>query len=165
MNIFDLLVIAVFLFSAFMGWRRGFVWQVVQIVVLLAALYTATYFSQEVGEMLGMKHDVAAVGGFIAIFFVALVAMFVLGYITRTMFHAIGLKGVDALLGTALGGVKALLIMGIVFSWFNSFNLLNGWVSMATIKESLFFTKLVNFAQALNPYLEEMYNGIMAYEF
>lgn len=165
MNIFDLLVIAVFLFSAFMGWRRGFVWQVVQIVVLLAALYTATYFSQEVGEMLGMKHDVAAVGGFIAIFFVALVAMFVLGYITRTMFHAIGLKGVDALLGTALGGVKALLIMGIVFSWFMSFNLLNGWVSMATIKESLFFTKLVNFAQALNPYLEEMYNGIMAYEF
>ena len=164
MNIFDLLVIAVFLFSAFMGWRRGFVWQVVQIVVLLAALYTATYFSQEVGELLGMKHDVAAVGGFIAIFFVALVAMFVLGYITRTMFHAIGLKGVDALLGTALGGVKALLIMGIVFSWFMSFNLLNGWVSKATIEESLFFNKLVNFVHEIAPFFEELYDSLMAYK-
>lgn len=165
MNIFDLLVIVAFLVSAFMGWRRGFVWQVVQIVVLLAAYYAATFFSQEVGEMLGMKHDVAAVGGFIAIFFVALIAMFVLGYITRTMFHAVGLKGIDGLLGTVLGGAKALLILGIVFSWFMSFNLMNGWVSMEMIESSRFYAPLVNFAQAINPYLEELYQTIMAYKF
>lgn len=164
MNIFDLLVIAVFIFSAFMGWRRGFVWQVVQIIVLIVALYASTYLSQEVGELLGMKHDVAAVGGFIAIFFAALLAMFIVGYLTRSMFHAIGLKGVDALLGIVLGGAKALLILGIVFSWFMSFNLIKGWVPLQTIEESLFFTKLVDFAHAIAPSLESLYNSIMEYK-
>lgn len=163
MNIFDLLVLVVLLVSVFMGWRRGLVWQLVQIGVLIVALYVSTFFSQEVGEMLGMEHDIAAVGGFIAIFFAALVAMFVLGHITRSMFHAIGLKVLDAPLGAVLGGAKALLLMGIIFSWFKPFNLLYGWVSLATIEESKSFMPLVEGVQFINPYFEELYNNIMQY--
>lgn len=163
MNLFDLIVYLSVALSLFVGWRRGFVWQVVQLAVLLVAFYTSTFFSGEIGLMLGMQYDMAHVAGFIVIFFVAIVATFVIGYITRSMFQAVGLRLVDSMLGMVLGAVKTLLLLGILFSWFEPFNTIFGWVPQDHLYESQTFRPLTEFIEYLTPYFHDLQDSIIKY--
>lgn len=163
MNLFDLIVYLSVLLSLFIGWRRGLVWQVVQLVVLLVAFYVSTFFSGDIGLMLGFQYDMAHVAGFIVIFFVAIVITFIVGYITRSMFQAIGLRLVDSMLGMVLGAVKTLLLLGILFSWFEPFNTLFGWVPQDAINESRTFHPLTGLIDYLTPYFRELQDSIIQY--
>lgn len=164
MNIFDLVVVLAVIISLFMGWQRGLVWQLVQLAVLVIALYLSTFFSEDIGLLVGAKHDLASIAGFIIIFFVSLVVTFVVGYLTRSMFHAVGLKFVDSFLGMFFGGVKTLLILGVLFSWFEPFNTVFQWVPEQQIEESRTFRPLTEGVDKLTPYFEELKDRATQYE-
>lgn len=164
MNIFDLVVVLSVIISLFMGWQRGLVWQLVQLFVLIVALYISTFFSEDLGLLVGAKHDLAGIVGFIIIFFVSLVVTFILGYTTRSMFHAVGLKYIDSFLGMFFGGVKTLLILGVLFSWFEPFNTVFQWVPEQDIEQSHTFRPLTETVDKLTPYFEELKESVTQYE-
>lgn len=161
MNIFDLIVYIALAWAVFSGWRRGFLLQLLSLVAVVAALYLGVRFGAELGVMLKMEGTTAQIGGFIVIFFVALIAIAILGRLLRGIFKFAGLGLVDTLLGIIFSIVKVGLIVSVLFSWFAMLNHDYKLASQQTIASSKWFEPVAGVVDKLTPYFNELTDKIL----
>jgi membrane protein required for colicin V production len=126
LNILDLLFNAVFFFSVLFGIIRGLVRELLSLGFLIAALFIAFVYYQDMGLLLSgllKKRDLADLAGFL------LLLLLVAGagsLITNVLgkFLVIGpLKGLDRMLGAVFGLLRATLLAGIIIYSFMAFPL------------------------------------------
>lgn len=161
MNIFDLIVYIALAWAVFNGWRRGFLLQLLSLVAVVAALYLGVRFGAELGAMLNMEGTTAQIGGFIVIFFVALIAIAILGRLLRGIFKFAGLGLVDTLLGIIFSIAKVGLIVSVLFSWFAMLNHDYELASQQTIDSSKWFEPVAGAVDKLTPYFNELTDKIL----
>lgn len=114
----DVAIAAVVALSAVFGVLRGFVKEVVSLVIWVTALLLGTFFGAFVGEMMGL--DLAprlqTAVGFAAIFVVVLVAGALLQRLLHGLVESTGLTGTDRMLGLLFGAGRgiAVVVVGLI---------------------------------------------------
>lgn len=112
-NALDWLIIAVSLLSVIIGAFRGLFREVLSLVIWIAALIIATLFAEPTSELLQrwiasdtLRYPVAYGSVFIAVLVTGVLVQKVLGVLV----DATGLTGLDRLLGTVFGIVRAVVL-------------------------------------------------------
>jgi membrane protein required for colicin V production len=113
----DLVVVAVLVFSAVIGFWSGFIWQVVRIITLVACLAVTLFYAPivaaSVPESLGdqaARLEVAAVGVFVT----TLTVCYLISFLFRDLVNALKPQLTDRILGAVFGLLKGALLIAIV---------------------------------------------------
>ena len=119
MTLLDLLVLAVLAFGLVRGLGTGAIRQVAGIFGLLVAFVLSVELMHPVGEMLmesfRISPDVAPLVGFVLVFMVVQLAVYVLVRVVQGIIGALKLSVIDRVFGGAVGAFKAALLLSVVF--------------------------------------------------
>lgn len=161
MNPFDIILYLALAWAVFNGWRRGFLLQMLSLVAVVAALYFAVEYGGEVERILGIEVGVDGVVGFIAIFVISLILISIGAYLLRAVFRFAGLGVADVLLGVLFSVAKVLLIVSVIYAWFDSANKNYEWASRQSIESSRWYEPVKNITTQLTPYFEELTDKLL----
>ena len=161
MNVFDIIVYLALAWALFNGWRRGFLLQMLSLVAVVAALYFAAQYSNELERLAGIEVGVPGLAGFIVIFVGALLLISIAAYLLRAVFRFAGLGMADTLLGMLFSVAKVILIVSVLFSWFASVNKSYDWVAKSTIEQSRWFDPVKGITVKLTPYFEDLADKLL----
>jgi len=117
LNWLDLAFIGVIALSVLIGVIRGFVREVISVLVWVAAFWMGARYSAQVGEYLSpwlASSMLRLVAGFAALFILTLLVGALISYVARLLVGRTGLTGTDRLLGVLFGTLRGLLLVGIV---------------------------------------------------
>lgn len=106
----DLVLLAVIGLSMLFGLMRGFVGVVVSLVAWVLAGWASFHFGARIALMLAGGHGTPSTGqlfaGYGLSFLCVLLVVGVVGWLVRKLVKAVGLSGMDRMLGLALGAVR-----------------------------------------------------------
>lgn len=122
MNIFDIITLIIIVLAIFNGWRKGFISQLCSLAGIIGGIALAIAFGGTVGDMLGIDAAYSKPVGFVVTFIVTGIAMALVAKLLGGLFSAVGLKGLDTILGVALSVIKYALILSVLFVAFEKFN-------------------------------------------
>lgn len=164
----DTIVAFVCAVAAVRGAVKGFAWQIVRTVGLIAALWGAFAWNERVGELIAehVPFIPAAWSDWVALFaiFVGLLLLATwFAWMAKGALKTVKLGGLDRLLGFGAGAVMGLVLVTAVFLIWGSM------VSTSTLKESLstsitvpYMTKVVEVVEPVLPtHLRERWGEIL----
>src|SRR5262249_17017243 len=113
----DMTLLLLFALGAFLGMRRGLIWQVARLVAFGLAIYACIVYHEHVAEWLApyMSEQPPLFHKFLAYavtFLGVVLALFLLTLLVERFVKAVRLKPVDRVLGGVLGLIKAGLLGG-----------------------------------------------------
>lgn len=117
MNWLDYVFIGIIAASAAISLVRGFVREVLSIIVWIAAFWISIHFAGQLASYLGSYLDsptLRLVIAFAGLFIVVLVTGELVSYLASTLVGKTGLSGTDRLLGMVFGGLRGALIVGLL---------------------------------------------------
>ncbi len=132
----DLTVIIITIWSLVLGIRRGLVVQLCHLAGLYIAIVAASRYAPTVGGIFLDDPGKAATAGFALIVAVAMLAVWIIAPLLRSIVVWRPVRQIDALLGGAAGVVTALLVVGTLFSVFDRANLDATSISTETIRNN-----------------------------
>ncbi|MDR1670986.1 MAG: CvpA family protein [Alistipes sp.] len=113
MNWLDIVIILLLLLAVWEGWRKGAVTQILGLGALVAGIFLGWKFGPAIGSWMGLDAPWAMGAGFAAVFVVVIVALVVIGRVTRGLFRIVGLGVFDSVLGVVFSALKM-----AIFVWF-----------------------------------------------
>ncbi len=132
----DLTVIIIAIWSLVLGIRRGLVVQLCHLAGLYIAIVAASRYATTVGGIFLDDPGKATTAGFALIVAVAMLAVWIIAPLLRSIVVWRPVRQIDALLGGAAGVVTALLVVGTLFSVFDRANLDPTSISTETIRNN-----------------------------
>lgn len=121
--IVDIIIVVAAVIALVLGWRKGFIVQLCQLIGLYIAILLAPEFAEEIGAMVSQDPGVAYLAGFGII----IVAVWLLVWIIAPIFRKIllwdFLRKIDSLLGLALSAVAFIIITSVGCSLFSTANI------------------------------------------
>ena len=135
----DVVIVAVIAISALFGLMRGFVREVVALVIWSAAAILSLAFGPPFGQLVAENLDdrLQAALGIGAVFVVILVAGALLQRALHGLIQGTGLSGTDRTLGLVFGGVRgvAVVVLGLIV--LRSFSAESSWWQASQLVEPL----------------------------
>jgi len=118
--ILDIIIVAIILFAAFRGWRKGAITMFVSIIVLVGAILLATAFGTMFGKALGIGPTLLhPVTGFFILFIILLI---IGGILKKWIKPKRGfLAGTDKIFGLIFGVLRAVLLLGLFLAFLRIF--------------------------------------------
>ncbi|MBR6026220.1 MAG: CvpA family protein [Neisseriaceae bacterium] len=117
-NTFDLIALFIFLLFVLISMMKGLVGEVVTLLRWVIGFAAAWLFADFVADFLLLKDslspEIAHISAFIIIFSSVFVVMFFLRKILTKCVTAIGLGGINRLLGGIIGAIKAVILLTII---------------------------------------------------
>lgn len=121
--IIDILFAVLAILSLILGWRKGFVVQLIQLIVLYAAILLAPEFADSVGEIFTDDRSLTYLIGFVAIILVSWVVIRIIAPLFRKILLFGLLKKFDSLFGMVLSFFTMVIIVSVVCSLFVTVNI------------------------------------------
>ena len=143
MSVIDLIVGLLMLWAVFNGWRQGLILQLCSLAGIVLGAWLGIRFGTEAGALLHLDEEFATAGGFLAVFVVVLIAVAIVGRLLRKVFHFAG-----------FGIPDHLLILGLLFSAFESLNKDHTLAEEKTLDRSVCYRPMIRLADSLFPLLE-----------
>jgi membrane protein required for colicin V production len=116
-NMFDVLVVLVVIMGVWMGIRKGGVREVARILGLIIAFIFGMQLMKPIGliivSSLNLSTQIAPVVGFVVVFLGIILAVTIVARLLEAVIGTLMLGPVDRLLGGAIGGLKAILVLSI----------------------------------------------------
>jgi len=145
MNAVDIFIAAVIVVSLLIGWRRGFLREVLSLVSWAVALVAAVRFAEPLGAQFAgviTQQLLQVIAAFTVIFVVVLFAFSYLSHRLCLWLAVSGITGVDRTLGILFGVARGALIVTalLLVAWFMNFG--DPW--FAESKFIPYFTPLAN---------------------
>ena len=137
MSVIDLIVGLLMLWAVFNGWRQGLILQLCSLAGIVLGAWLGIRFGTEAGALLHLDEEVAIVGRLL-----------------RKVFHFAGFGIPDHLLGVAVSAAKTLLVLGLLFSAFESLNKDHTLAEEKTLDRSVCYRPMIRLADSLFPLLE-----------
>jgi len=95
MNIIDIVLLIVFAWFAYQGFKKGFVIELASLVALILGIYAAIYFSSYAEyflvNSLNMDNDYIPVTSFVITFIVVVIVVYALGRILEKLINMVAL--------------------------------------------------------------------------
>jgi membrane protein required for colicin V production len=117
MNWVDIAIVAIVLISAIISLFRGFVREILSLVVWVAALWAAASFARAGAALLEPYtsiETVRLVAGFVGVLVLALLAGGIVNYVLGRLLEKTGLSGPDRLLGVIFGMLRGVAIVAAI---------------------------------------------------
>lgn len=126
MNAVDIFIAALIVVSLLIGWRRGFLREVLSLVSWVAALVAAVRFAEPLGAQFAgviAQELLQVIAAFTLIFVVVLFAFSYLSHRLCLWLAVSGVTGVDRTLGILFGVARGVLIVTalLLVAWFINF--------------------------------------------
>jgi hypothetical protein len=121
--IIDILFAVLAILSLILGWRKGFVVQLIQLIVLYAAILLAPEFADSVGEIFTDDRSLTYLIGFVAIILVSWVVIRIIAPLFRKILLFGLLKKFDSLFGMVLSFFTMVIIVSVIYSLFVTVNI------------------------------------------
>lgn len=121
--IIDILFAVLAILSLILGWRKGFVVQLIQLIVLYAAILLAPEFADSVGEIFTDDRSLTYLIGFVAIILVSWVIIRIIAPLFRKILLFGLLKKFDSLFGMVLSFFTMVIIVSVICSLFVTVNI------------------------------------------
>jgi len=121
--IIDIIIAIVALFALVLGWRRGFVAQLCQLVCLYIAILIAPEFAGEIGASFSDDPGLAYIVGFVIIIVGTWLVVWIIAPLLRKILFWDFLRNVDSLMGAALAVVTLFVITSVGCSLFRTANI------------------------------------------
>ena len=137
--IWDIIIIVLIAFAIYRGWRNGAVAMIVSFLIFIGAIIIATLFGTPFGKMLGL--GASYLHPVIGFFFLFAIIVIIGGFVKRKLSPKQGMfAGLNSLLGAAMGLVRMILLLGLLFSFLRIF----GLPPVDTIRESKGYPMVMN---------------------
>ena len=121
--IIDILFAVLAILSLILGWRKGFVVQLIQLIVLYAAILLAPEFADSVGEIFTDDRSLTYLIGFVVIILVSWVVIRIIAPLFRKILLFGLFKQFDSLFGMVLSFFTMVIIVSVVCSLFVTVNI------------------------------------------
>lgn len=121
--IIDIILIALALIALVVGWRKGFIVQLLQVVGLYVAILFAPDYADAIGKNLSTDPGLAYLIGFGIIILGVWIFVWIIAPLFRKLLLFDFLKKIDSLLGMALSVVAVALITAVLCSLFTTVNI------------------------------------------
>lgn len=121
--IIDIIIAIVALVALVMGWRRGFVVQLCQLVALYIAILIAPEFAGQIGASFSDDPGLAYIIGFVIIIVGTWLVVWIIAPLLRKILFWDFLRNVDSLLGAVLALVAMVVITSVGCSLFRTANI------------------------------------------
>ena len=155
MNLFDILIIVVLGYCMIRGIFRGLIKEVASIAGVLAGFYAAYAYHGAVSPFLSQwitDPAYRSIAAFVIVFCGVFFTITLMGVLIRMMAKAALLGVVDRILGAIFGGVKAVLVITLVYILLVTFSPAGG---MAFIRDSKLAQPVVSTGQVMVELLPE----------
>ena len=151
MNIFDIITIIILILAALAGWRKGFTTQLLSLLSIVGGILLASAYGAEVGAALKIDPVYSKILGYVITFLATALAASLLSRVLSGIFAAMGLGGLDSVLGVALSALKYLLILSVAYIAIERFNNSLGFIEDRHFEESKSFNLVASVSgMALN---------------
>lgn len=161
MNIIDIVLLILFAWFAYQGFKKGFIIELASLVALILGIYAAIYFSNHaeyfLRNSLNMDNDYIPVTSFVITFIVVVIIIYALGRILEKLINLVALGFLNKLAGGIFGILKAVVFISIVMLIFNHYNI--NFISAEKRNDSLFYEPVEEVAPFLWDHLEEIDDG------
>ena len=158
MNTIDLIICIVLAFGAIQGWHKGCIVQVISIAGLFIAVWLGARFGTRVGDLCGVDPQYATPAGFVVVLLATLCISALAGLIVRKIFRFAGFGIADILLGMALGIVKYLILLSVLFTAFDRINADYSIVGKGILSQSDYYRPVADIAGRVFPRIELLSN-------
>jgi membrane protein required for colicin V production len=126
MNLLDLIIAVILLFGAIRGFQRGFFYEAATLVALVAGVFIAILFANIAGtiinELVNWNIQLVKIIAFVIIFVIVVGLIKMLGHLLTKLFKAMLLGFINKLAGFALGLVKWIVLLSILFAVLDFFD-------------------------------------------
>lgn len=119
----DIIIIIAALLSFYVGYRRGFIAQLINLVGLYLAILLAPVLAEPVGSIFFGNEYLAYVAGFFVVLAVAMLLMWFISPIVSKLLFWNPFKGLDAILGGVLNLVVTIIVASSLFAAFDYANI------------------------------------------
>lgn len=153
LNWIDYSILAIIIFSTLISLVRGFVREVLSLIIWIGALWIAYKFAGVVADQFlntfevgGLRYPLA----FFIVFLLVLIIGAILSYAVGRLVYQTGLSGTDRLLGLAFGLARGVLLVGVLLlgAALTNLNQHPAWAQAKILPQ---FSGLVNWLYAMLP--------------
>ena len=141
----DIVIIIIVLLSSAIGLARGFLEELLSLIIWFSAIVLALYFSTDLADMLDTQvgdESVRHAVGFFVVFILVLIAGWVLQWLARQLISKTGLTGTDRFFGFLFGSARGVLVCIVALIALKSFEFEARWWH-----DSIFIPELLAFEQ------------------
>ncbi len=118
MNFFDYLLILIVGLSMVLSIWRGFVREIISLIGLVLAFFTASRLSSEAGTVFDTwisSETITDIAGFILVFVLVMITVALIGTFVRKLVDMADLTATDRTLGVFFGAARGMLLIGLAF--------------------------------------------------
>lgn len=162
MNILDIIILcSVLIPGLILGIKKGFIYQIVTLIALIAGVWLSFNFAEPLGGM-AHKHfpqvgrSIENVMAFILIFMLSYMVICLVGKFIRKISADLVGGWVDKVFGILFSTFKLAVFVGIFVLLFDLLNCKFNFVSEAQLKESVLYDYLLTFSKTVFPYLKSL---------
>ena len=165
MGTYDVLMLLVVLFAAFLGWQKGMVWQIASIAAIVGSYFVAMKFRDQVAQHINLAAPMNTFAAMLVLYLGSSVIIWLIFRIVRKSIYRMKLRDFDRQMGALVGAAKGGLIACLITLF--AVTMLPEQQTQAIIgsRSGYFIARFLNQAQAimpaevqhvLGPYLEKL---------
>lgn len=158
MVVLDIIIAILLVLSIVAGFRRGLVVQLTTLLALVIGVYAAftlsDFVSPYIRQILTVDKMIVNIIAFTLTFIGVWILVYVVGKFVDQVVNAIALGTINRILGSCFSLVKALLILGVLFSIFDGFNSVFLFYPEDALAKSFFYQTIDHLASIVFPYID-----------
>jgi len=159
MEIIDIVIAVPVLWGIFKGYTKGLINELSQFAALVLGCILGSRLSYLLSgflmETFGLGEKVVPVISFAIIFLAVLFGVYLLAKVLTNSAKKVSLGWLNTIGGMVLGGLKFLLILGILIQVIITNDIKGKFISQETRKESILLTPVLSITNFLSPYLKK----------
>lgn len=165
MNILDIIIGLFIAWQLYRGFSKGFIAAVVSLLGLIAGLYCSLRFSDWVGKQLfagsQMGEGSIVLLSFAITFVAALVGVYFIGKLVSGLIKTLQLNLINKIAGAAFGGLKAVLILCVLFGFVTKINQDHWLVKEETFTQSTLYNPVNETSDLIFPIITDFYHAFL----
>lgn len=163
MFVLDLLIVLLLAYGFFKGLKNGFIISLVSLIALIAGAYISLRFSFHIKAFLepqvNWNPNVLTITAFVITFLLVLIGLHLLGKILTKLIDVLALGFLNKLTGALFETAKVLMIILVVFYFFDEINKNTHVISEDRLQKSVFYPCIQKASKVFNPLFQQWFSS------
>jgi membrane protein required for colicin V production len=159
MNYIDIIILIILAVAMVRGFINGLVKEVASLAALILGIWGAIRFSSftaaKLYDYFDMTGKYVGIIAFLVTFALIAIAIHFIGMLVDKLLEAVALGFINKLLGILFGGLKAVLVLSVVFVILDSINARKQFLPKDKIDQSMLYKPISDIAPAIFPIIGE----------